>query len=153
MKLGKLLNIHTAPSGGTAMTAHKTIEAVAGVGLDGDRYATGCGKYSEFPDIREVTLIEVETLFALERDHGVTLRPDEHRRNLTTADVPLNHLVGQRFRVGKIVLLGGRLNTPCRYLDLLTGKSVCDLLRHRSGLNCSIIKGGRIAVGDTISPE
>ncbi len=40
MKLGKLLSIHTAPSGETAMTAHKAIEAVTGMGLDGDRYAT-----------------------------------------------------------------------------------------------------------------
>jgi hypothetical protein len=76
------------------MTAHKTIEAIAGVGLDDDQYATGEDKYSEIPDIREVPLIEVETLLALERGLSVVLRSDDHRRNLTTVDVPLNHLVG-----------------------------------------------------------
>jgi MOSC domain-containing protein YiiM len=50
-------------------------------------------------------------------------------------------------------LQGGRLNTPCRYLDLVTGKSVNDLLLFRSGLNCSIIQGGEIKVGDQIRPE
>lgn len=125
---------------------------VPGVGIEGDRYATGRGHYSDFPDIREVTLIEVETLIALERDHDTVLTPDEHRRNLTVEAVPLNHLVGRRFRVGETLLEGGRLNTPCRYLDLVTGKSVCDLLEHRSGLNARIIEGGTIRPGDVLAP-
>lgn len=128
-----------------------TATLLAGKGIKGDRYATGRGKYSPLPDIREVTLIEVETLEALVRDHKIDLSVDEHRRNLTTRDVPLNHLVGVRFRVGSAVLEGGRLNFPCRYLELLTGKTVCDLLEHRSGLNCRIIEGGEIKRGDGIS--
>ncbi|MCF6234438.1 MAG: MOSC domain-containing protein [Rhodobacteraceae bacterium] len=148
---GKLLNIHIAEQGGAAMQPLQSATLLAGEGIKGDRYATGRGKYSPLPDIREVTLIEVETLEALARDHEIDLTADEHRRNLTTRDVPLNHLVGVRFRVGTVVLEGGRLNFPCRYLELLTGKTVCDLLEHRSGLNCRIIEGGEIRVGDQIS--
>lgn len=134
------------------MEAHEKARLISGVGIEGDRYATGLGKYSAFPDIREITLIEVESLIALQRDHGIQLTVGEHRRNLTTEDVPLNHLVGRRFRVGNVVLEGGRLNTPCRYLDMLTRKDVCDLLTHRSGLNCSIIEGGEVSLGDVIRP-
>ena len=144
---GEVLYIHTALEGGKPMRPHDTAGLVAGQGIVGDRYATGKGKYSPFPDIREVTLIEVETLEALKRDHGIDLTADAHRRNITTRDVPLNHLVGKTFWVGDVQLSGGRLNTPCRYLDLLLGKSVCDLLEHRSGLNCSIVQGGTISVG------
>ena len=147
---GSLLQIHTARAVRERMQAHSSALLIAGVGIDGDRYATGLGKYSDFPDIREVTLIEIETLIALKRDHQIDLTVDEHRRNLTTQDVPLNHLVGRRFRVGDVVLEGGRLNTPCRYLDMVTGKQVCDLMEHRSGLNCWIIEGGQICVGDVI---
>lgn len=118
---GILLNIHTAPQSHAPMVAHDRIKLIEAVGLEGDRYATGKGKYSEFPDIREATLIENESLVALERDHGVYLHASEHRRNLTVSGVPLNHLVGQRFRVGDALLQGGRMNTPCRYLDLVTG--------------------------------
>ena len=150
---GTLLHIHTALEGRAPMEGHQDIRLIAGQGLEGDRYMTGRGKYSDIPDIREVTLIENETLIALARDHGITLGPDEHRRNLTTSGVPLNHLVGKRFRVGNTVLMGGRLNTPCRYLDLVTEKSVFDLMHHRSGLNCSIIEGGMISVGDVVQPE
>lgn len=147
---GRVLHLHTAPEGGAPMQAHTRIKAVAGRGLDGDRYATGRGKYSDIPDIREVTLIEVETLEALARDHATDLAPVEHRRNITVRDVPLNHLVGRTFWVGDVQLRGGRLNTPCRYLDLLLGRAVCDLLTHRSGLNCEIISCGTIGVDDVV---
>ena len=148
---GTLLNIHTAPEGGAPMVSHDQAELTAGEGIAGDRYQIGNGKYSPFPDIREVTLIEIETLIALKRDHDIELSVDEHRRNLTTENVPLNHLVGRQFRVGEVVLEGGRLNIPCRYLELLTGKTVFNPLENRSGLNCRIIKSGTIHLGDEIT--
>lgn len=118
---------------------------VAGVGIEGDRYATGLGTYSKSPHIdRQVTLIEVEVLDAIARDRGITLAPDEHRRNLTTRGVPLGHLVGQYFRVGECVLYGGRMNVPCLYLETLLGKKVFKPLINRSGLNCRIVLGGTI---------
>lgn len=134
------------------MVEQPVASLIASVGIEGDRYAKGIdtGTYSAQPDIREVTLIEVETLEALARDHDIKLTAQEHRRNLTTRDVPLNHLVGQRFFVGEVLLEGGRLNYPCRYIDMITKKTVCDLLEHRSGLNCRILKGGTIRPGDLI---
>jgi len=149
---GNLMHIHIADEGRAPMQALDRANLVAGQGIEGDRYATGRGHYSAFPDVREVTLIEIETLEALARDDDIELSVDEHRRNLTTGAVPLNHLVGKRFWVGPVLLEGGRLNFPCRYLELVTGKTVCDLLEHRSGLNCRIIEGGEIAVGDVIRP-
>ncbi len=148
---GELLHIHTCPTAGAEMRSLEKATCIAGVGIEGDRYAVGSGFYSHIADIREVTLFEQETLIALERDHDITLLAHEHRRNLTVVAVPLNHLVGKQFRVGDVILEGGRLNTPCRYLDKLLGKPVCGHLRNRSGLNCRIIKGGTLRVGDTVS--
>lgn len=149
---GHLRHIHIAPAARAPMEVCDLARLRPGTGIEGDRYATGLGTYSPFPDIREVTLIEVETLEALRRDHGITLAPDQHRRNLTTEGVALNHLVGRRFRVGSVLLEGGRLNTPCRYLDMITGLAVCDLMVHRSGLNARILEGGDIRPGDPILP-
>ena len=149
---GSLLEIHTTAAARQPMVSQFRAILIAGEGLKDDRYALGTG-ISPFPDIREVKLIEIETIEALARDHGVTLSTAEHRRNLTTQSVPLNHLVGKRFWVGGVLLEGGRLNTPCKYLDLMTGKAVCDLLEHRSGLNCRILRGGAIGVGDLIRPD
>ena len=149
---GQLLSIHTTKAARAPMVEQTSAALIAGVGIAGDRYAVGtdAGTYSAQPDIREVTLIEVDTLEALARDHDITFQANEHRRNLPTRDVPLNHLVGRRFRVGDVVLEGGRLNYPCRYIDMITKKSVCDLLEHRSGLNCRIITGGTVRPGDLI---
>jgi len=150
---GTLLHIHIAAAAGEPMQELSTATLEADHGIIGDRYALGTGQYSSIPDIRDVTLIEQETLEALSRDHQIELRPDEHRRNLTTQDVPLNHLVGKRFSVGAVVLEGGRLNIPCKYLEMLTRKtSVYEYLKHRSGLNCSIVTGGVIEPGARIEP-
>ncbi len=152
MWTGKLLHIHIAKAAGEKMQELPEATLTAGVGIDGDRYALGTGTYSPYPDIREVTLFESETLEALSRDHDIDLFPHEHRRNLTTEGVPLNHLVGRTFRVGAVTLVGGRLNIPCRYLERVTDKRVYALLKHRSGLNCRILQSGTIAQGDDIRP-
>ena len=149
---GELLHIHMAPAASSPMRALSEAQLIAGTGIDGDRYATRLGTYSRNHHIdRQVTLIEVETLEALARDHGVDLAPHEHRRNLTTRGVPLNHLVGQYFRLGACVLYGGRLNVPCRYLEDLVGKKVFKPLLNRSGLNCRIVVGGAIHEGDRVA--
>ncbi len=151
---GALLAIHVAPQAAAPMVALDAARLVEGIGIDGDRYALGTGYYSKKPHAdRQVTLIEAETLEALRRDHGIDLAPEESRRNLTTAGVPLNHLVGREFRIGaEVVLYGGRLNVPCQYLEDLLGKKVFKPLINRSGLNCRILRGGVIRVGDRIEP-
>lgn len=148
---GELLHIHMAPVASSPMRTLSEARLIAGTGIDGDRYAMRLGTYSGNHHIdRQVTLIEVETLEALARDHGVELAPHEHRRNLTTRGVPLNHLVGHYFRLGACVLYGGRLNVPCRYLEELVGKKVFKPLLNRSGLNCRIVVGGAIRRGERI---
>ena len=149
---GELLHIHVASKASAAMDELPEAILVEGVGIEGDRYATGLGTYSKRPHIdRQLTLIEVEVLEAIARDRGIALAPSEHRRNLTTRGVPLGHLVGQYFRVGDCVLYGGRLNVPCLYLETLLAKKVFKPLINRSGLNCRIILGGIIRNRERIS--
>jgi len=150
---GRLLHIHIAAAAAQPMRRLESANLLAGSGIEGDRYATRTGKYSATHHIdRQVTLIEAETLDALARDHGIALAPAEHRRNLTTRGVPVNHLVGRYFRIGECVLFGGRLNMPCRYLEELTGKKVFKPLLNRSGLNCRIIVGGVVHTEDVVTP-
>ena len=142
---GELLHIHVASQAAAPMEELLEARLTVGLGIEGDRYATGLGTYSKRPHIdRQVTLIEVEVLEAIARDRGIELAPSEHRRNLTTRGVPLGHLVGQYFRVGDCVLYGGRMNVPCLYLETLLSKKVFRPLINRSGLNCRIVVGGTI---------
>lgn len=150
---GRLLAIHITEQAAADMQELPEARLIAGIGIENDRYATGRGTYSKKPQPeRQVTLIEGETLEAIQRDHGIELAPHETRRNLLTRGVPLNHLVGHVFRVGEVELFGGRLNVPCVYLDKLLGKPLFGPLTNRSGLNCTITKGGVIRPGDAITP-
>ncbi|MEE9275992.1 MAG: MOSC domain-containing protein [bacterium] len=150
---GEVVSIHVTAAGGAPMEATPEVRALAGVGLEGDRYATGAGTYSKSQGAqRQVTLIEIEAVEALERDLGLRLSPGDSRRNIVTRGVPLNHLVGVEFRVGGEVLLRGvRLNAPCRYFEGLVGiEGVFEGLLHRSGLNAEVLAGGIIRAGDAV---
>ncbi len=136
------------------MRAFDSLVLIAGEGIEGDRYRNGTGFYSDRPEEgRQVTLFELETLEALQRDYGITLRPEDHRRNITTRGVPLNHLVGHRFRVGEVLLEATRLSTPCRHIEQITGQEVFTPLLHRSGLHARILVGGTARVGDIVTSE
>lgn len=155
---GKLLHIHIAPSASYEMEELQEAELIAGRGIVGDRYYLGTGTYSPKPDVREVTLFDIDVLDALERNDPplqsapIKLTPADHRRNLTVQGVPLNHLVGKEFRVGDVILKGGRLNFPCKYMEELLGMPLYLPLYNRSGLNCSIVQGGIIKPGVKIEP-
>ena len=155
---GKLLYIHIASASAETMQELSVAELIKNKGIRGDRYFKGNGKYSNIPDIREVTIIEKEMLDALEQNQpplqekSTILKPNEHRRNLTSQGVPLNYLVGKKIKIGEVILEGGRLNFPCKYLSDLLNKPLLLPLYNRSGLNCKIIKGGRIRVNDEIKP-
>lgn len=148
---GTVVSIHITPKGEEPMVSVEQVRAVAGQGLEGDRYFTQTGTYSQKPrPDREVTLIEIEAIEALKRDHGIELDPGASRRNIVTRGVPLNHLVGRKFRVGQATLLGQRLCEPCAHLEGLSTKGVMRSLIHRGGLRAQILTGGTIRVGDPV---
>ena len=149
---GSVVSVHVARAAGEPMIATQEVRAVVGRGLESDRYHEGTGFYSDHPGpIREVSLIEEETLEALERDHNLTLAPGITRRNITTRGVPLNHLVGREFRVGGTTLRGVELCEPCKHVVDVTGiKSLLPTLIHRGGLHAQVISSGTIATGDAI---
>ena len=152
---GVVRYLHITPRAFLPMESLNEIKLIAERGIEGDRYMLGkeTGFYSEKPeDGRQITLFEIETLDALARDHKITLLPEEHRRNVTVEGVPLNHLVGKRFWLGETLLEATRLSTPCKHIEEILNKPVFDPLINRSGLNCKIIQGGMVRVGDSVRP-
>jgi MOSC domain-containing protein YiiM len=144
--------IHIATAAGIPVRAVDAVRAIAGVGLEGDRYAYGRGHYQDDRVSRDLTLIEAEALEALAREYGIELAVGETRRNLTTRGISLNDLVGRRFWVGDALCQGTRLCEPCQYLADLTGKPLLRPLVHRGGLRADILSGGLIRQGDRVRP-
>ena len=157
---GSVVSIHIAREASAAMESVSEVRAVPGRGLEGDRYAEGRGFYSRKPGFggREVTLIEMETIEALLHGVvnaagdrlGIKLSAADTRRNIATAGVPLNHLVGRDFWVGRVLMQGMRLCEPCKHLEDLTQRGVLGALIHRGGLRARIISEGVIRVGDVV---
>lgn len=148
---GIVAAIHVAPEAEAPTQEVESVEAVAGQGLRGDRYFQENGTFSDGkPSGRDLTLIEAEAIEAVEREAGIDLDFADHRRNVTTRGVALNHLVGERFRVGEVVCQGVMLCEPCSHLQSLTEDGVLEALIHRGGLRADIVEGGTIRTGDEI---
>jgi MOSC domain-containing protein YiiM len=149
---GEVLSIHITPQAEQPMIRVAQVNAVAGQGLEGDRYFLHTGTYSDTPGTgRNVTLIAEEALAEAEREFGFKLGPGESRRNIMTRGVALNDLVDREFKVGEVVLRGTRLCEPCDYLQRCVGQeNVTKGLVHRGGLRCDIVTGGTIRVGDKV---
>ncbi|QCS41475.1 MOSC domain-containing protein [Natrinema versiforme] len=141
---GRIRAIHVASAQGAPMDRVDRVEAVAGRGLEGDRYFASEGTFADREGC-DLTLIESEALEAVERDYDIPLEPGVHRRNLTTEGVALNRLVGERFRIGAVLCEGIELCEPCSYLEShLEKQGVREALVHRGGLRARILEGGTV---------
>jgi MOSC domain-containing protein YiiM len=111
----------------------------------------GCHNEQEDLEPSDVTLIEAEALAAAREEYGADLASGAHRRNITTRDVALNHLVGERFHVGEVVVEGLGLCEPCGYMQSLAGQpDAAEALSHRGGLDARIVDSGTISTGDDV---
>jgi MOSC domain-containing protein YiiM len=127
------------------------VEAVAGKGLEGDRYFAGGGTFFEQRKPgQDITLIEAEAIEGLARENGIELAPGAARRNVVTRGIGLNELVGRRFTVGDVECVGQRLCDPCSHLERLTEPGVLKGLVNRGGLRADVVTGGPIAIGDPV---
>lgn len=151
MLTGTVHSIHITSQFGDPTHPVKEIHAVPNLGLEGDRYfgPGGVGQ-KRAGSGRDITLIEIEALEALQHESDIALAPGDARRNIVTQGVPLNHFVDKEFHVGEVRLRGVRLCEPCQHLAGLTQPRVLPALVHRGGLRAEILTDGYIRTGDPI---
>jgi hypothetical protein len=119
--------------------------AVAGRGLEGDRYAAGAGTFASGRPGSALTLVDAAVLDTFDRDL-------DHRRNVVVRGTDLDALVGRDFMLGEVRCRGRRLCEPCAHLDRLNGGGVLRPLVHRGGLRADVVSDGTIRVGDRLTP-
>ena len=142
--VGTIAAILVAPDAEAPLSRVDEVEAIAGRGLAGDRYAAGRGTFSGPGRGYELTLVEAEVLDEIE------LRWEDARRNIVTRGISLNGLVGRSFRIGSVECVGRRLAEPCAHLEKLAGPGLLRPLVHRGGLRADIVDGGAIRLGDEL---
>jgi MOSC domain-containing protein YiiM len=148
---GRVLEIWTTPEAAAPMVRSTSVEALAGAGLAGDRYALGGGTWASYPQQeKQVTLIDADEVAQVAHEAGVPLIPGMTRRNLVTRDIALPSLVGRYFAVGEVLLFGTKRCPPCTHLERLTGWKLVKALAARGGVNAAVFVGGTVAEGDTV---
>ena len=152
MGQGTIEGLFVAAEASGPVRAIDRVRAVAGRGLEGDRYfAATAAPWVPEGEGRDVTLIEAEALEGLAADTGIELPPGASRRQVVTRGIALNDLVGRRFRLGGVEVVGRELADPCRHLETLTQDGVLKGLVDRGGLRAEILNDGEITVGDPVT--
>ena len=105
---GRLLFIHIARAASEDMKELPAAELIEGKGSKATDIST-LGQYSPFPMSGMSPSLNKKFLMLWNRTNppsgkSIILKPHEHRRNLTTQGVPLNYLVGKRFKIGETIL-------------------------------------------------
>ena len=136
----KVEAIHVRAPDETEVREVGVVDAIAGKGLDGDRYFFADGAR---PGLA-LTLIEGDVV------RGAGLEPGSTHRQVTVTGAGLNDLVGKKFRVGSVECYGVMLCEPCLHLQEMTRPGIIKELAHRAGINADILVGGVIRLGDPI---
>ncbi|HEY2839160.1 MAG TPA: MOSC domain-containing protein [Pirellulales bacterium] len=134
------------------MLGVQSVRAVANRGLVGDRYYLGTGFYSNIPGWgANVTLIQSEALAAINVGYEASFTGAMLRRNIITANLDLETLIGREFRCGDALLRGLRRFPPCTHLAHLLGRpEVLKYFAHCGGIGAAIVSDGEIEVTDRI---
>jgi len=148
--MGTVERVFVAGGGGQPMRPVDEVQAVAGRGLDGDRYATRRGYWTDVDEC-QVTLIAGEDLDAITESSGVAVQDGQHRRNIVTRGVDLRALAGRTFRIGEANFAYDRPRPPCRYIEALTEPGMTRALAARRGGICvRVVESGLVRTGDAI---
>jgi len=128
------------------------IRAVAGAGIEGDRYFNAKDEPGQ-----NLTLVEAEAIEDFNGHFGTRHELSCTRRNLVTRGVRLDSLVGKEFSAGSVRLRGVELCEPCRGLGTALATAAVSraaavrYLAHRAGIRADILTSGTIAVGAEIT--
>jgi MOSC domain-containing protein YiiM len=134
----------------------KTIEAVKGRGLKGDRYYEKEGTFNKpqlDQSVREVSIIPFESLAECNRRLGTALNFTDLRRNLVIENFDAQKIGDRVFCIGEAKFRIARTCPPCRYLSRLLSKDIMKGLNHIGGYRAVIVKSGNISCGDEIKLE
>ncbi|MDO8682672.1 MAG: molybdopterin-binding protein [Armatimonadota bacterium] len=135
-------SINTSSEKGDKKSPVADATLIAGFGIEGDAHA-GAERQSSL-----LARESIEKAISM----GVDLRPGDFGENITTEGFDLAAVrIGERLRLGpeaivQISDIGKVCETPCSI-----GQRLGDCIMPREGVFAKVMRGGRIAVGDTVA--
>lgn len=144
--IGTVVGIFICQEAGAPMQEVQEVEAIAGLGLAGDRYAIGKGSWNKDKvGKRQVTFFNSHFLL------GKGFGPKETRRNILTSGIELMSLIGSEFSIGDALFRGVKYCEPCeRPSNLLKKRGFESSFQDCGGLIAEVLTTGIIHLGQTI---
>lgn len=146
---GRLAAICVRPARREPVRLLDRVEALAGLGLDGDHRLVG--RDADPASKRQVTLIQTEHLRTLTELVGSPVELGDTRRNLAVSGINLASLRDRRFRIGDVVLEASGPCHPCSRMEESLGVGGFQAMRGHGGLTARIISGGTLVVGADVT--
>lgn len=146
----RVVGLFISPDKGVPMLSQSTVHAVAGKGLEGDRYLLGKGAYSKSkpPKVRDISIISLEAIQAANEESGPEFTQADTRRNIVVTGMELNQLGGQTIRLGGVTIQVTGLCEPCDRPSGLSKKSgFKSRFENRGGIRGRILNDGEIKIG------
>ena len=153
---GKLDAIYLRPGRGQPCLKPDQVQAIANVGLQGDRASLRQSSTANGSK-RQVTLLQAEHLAVIAALTGhLQVDPALLRRNLIVSginllatkslfkDQPLHILIGD------VLLEVTGPCEPCSKMEHVLGKGGYNAMRGHGGMTARIIRGGLLHIGDTV---
>jgi MOSC domain-containing protein YiiM len=127
------------------MIVVESVEARAGQGLTGDRFAGGPSSK------RQVTLVQAEHLVVIAQLLGIRqVDPAVLRRNIVVSGINLLALNGCEFSIGEVVLEGSGPCHPCSRMEESFGVGGYNAVRGHGGITARVVSGGVIRMHDAV---
>lgn len=142
---GLVAGIYVRPGRRKEMNVLTETMAVAGHGLEGDRYNA--------PGTRQVSLIQAEYLPVIASLLGKpAVDPALLRRNVVVSGINLLTMKGKKFRIGNALLEYTGECHPCSRMEENLGKGGYNAMRSHGGILARILETGIVRVGDPVIP-
>ena len=130
------------PAGEHPLVECAEIRCVAGRGIEGDRFFDFKNDYKG-----QITFFASEVFEDLCRQIGLRGKvPGVTRRNVITAGMDLNLLVGAEFEIQGVRFLGTAECSPCHWMNDVIAPTAEKLLHARGGLRAKILNDGILRV-------
>ena len=133
---------HEQPPGEHPLVERPEIRCVAGRGIEDDRFFDFKHDYKG-----QITFFASEVFEDICRKLGVNGKlPGVARRNVVTAGVDLNLLVGVEFEIQSVRFAGTAECSPCHWMNDAIAPGAEKLLHARGGLRARILTDGILRV-------
>jgi MOSC domain-containing protein YiiM len=134
---------HGQPPADNLIIEVSAIDCVAGRGVWGDRFFDYKENYKG-----QITFFAWETYEAICRELNVRDKPPSaFRRNVVTAGVDLNELIGREFEIQGVRFRGTEECKPCYWMDQAFAPGANEFLKGRGGLRAEILSSGIVRAG------